>query len=315
MISALIQRTSLWFASVGRKRRPVSPARVNSQREIVVILHSLIIKRGEDLIHQTRIILMRRRIVVMFLLPLLSVSSLFSQNRYNFTQFKDETIDFLKQPTKWEGNDWLKLGLFSAGTFLVMQTDQPIRDAVMKDRNYVQSVPVKFGKLWGETYTTAVVAGAFGLHGLLTQNNSTKKVGFEIAQAALYSGGITGLLKFAVGRARPYTNKGAATYHPFTLWDDGFHSFPSGHSQLAFALSTVLSKNVDSRVLKVLAFVPAAMTVFSRVYQDYHWTSDCIASAIIGYVVATWVVDQHDGKESPVQLTGVYPLTIRINFN
>jgi hypothetical protein len=258
---------------------------------------------------------MRSRIIVTFLLPFLCVSSIFSQNRYNFSQFKDETIDFLKQPTKWEGNDWLKLGLVSAGTFLVMQADQPIRDAVMKDRSYTESMPVKFGKLWGETYSTAVLAGAFGLHGLLTQNNSTKKVGFEIVQAALYSGGITTLLKFALGRARPYTNEGTAKYQPFTIWDDGFHSFPSGHTTLAFALSTVLSRNVDSRALKVLAFVPAAMTAFSRVYQDYHWTSDCVVSAIIGYVVATWVVDLHDSKESPLQLTGVYPLTIRINFN
>jgi membrane-associated phospholipid phosphatase len=259
--------------------------------------------------------LVRQKILVILLLSAICLSSLYSQNRYNFSQFKDETIDFLNQPTKWEGNDWLKLGLFSAGTFLMMQADQPIRDAVMKDRSSMKSVPVEFGRFWGGTYTTAALAGAFGIHGLLTHNNTTKKVGFEIVQAALYSGGITGLLKFAVGRARPYTNEGTTTYHPFTFWDDGFHSFPSGHSQLAFALSTVLSRNVDSKVLKVLAFVPAAMTVFSRVYQDYHWTSDCIASAIIGYVVATWVVDQHDSKESPVQLTGIYPLTIRIKFN
>jgi membrane-associated phospholipid phosphatase len=149
----------------------------------------------------------------------------------------------------------------------------------------------------------------------LADNRSTGKVGFEIAQAALYSGGITSILKFALGRARPYTDEGSTKYQPFTLWDDGFHSFPSGHTTLAFALSTVLSRNADSRVLKVLAFVPAAMTAFSRVYQDYHWTSDCLVSAVIGYVVATWVVDLHESKEMPVHLAGVYPLTIRINLN
>jgi len=259
--------------------------------------------------------LMRRGILAFLLLPILCFSALRAQNPYNFSQFGNETIDFLKQPTRWEGNDWLKLGLAGAGTFLVMQIDQPVRDAVLKDRSYYNSAPTTFGKFWGETYTTAVFAGAFGLHGLLTQNNSTKKVGFEIAQAALYSGGITTVLKLALGRARPYTNEGTTKYQPFTIMDDGFHSLPSGHCTLAFALSTVLSRNIESKALKVLVFIPAALTAFSRVYQDYHWASDCVLGAVIGYVVATWVVDLHDSKEPPVHLSGIYPLTISINLN
>ena len=252
---------------------------------------------------------------MVLILPVLCVSSLQAQNTYTFSQFGNETVDFIKQPTRWDGNDWLKLGLAGAGTFLVTQIDQPVRDAMMKDRSYYDSAPIKIGKYWGEAYPTVIAASAFALHGLLTENRSTKKVGFEIIQAALYSGGITTALKLAVGRARPYTNQGSSHYEPFTIMDDGYHSFPSGHTQLAFALSTVLSRNVDSRTLKVLAFVPAAMTAFSRIYQDYHWTSDCFVSAVIGYIVATWVVDLHDSKEPPVHISGVYPLTISINLD
>jgi hypothetical protein len=256
-----------------------------------------------------------KSIVFLLLLILACENPLFSQNKYNFVQFRDETVDFIKQPAKWEGNDWLKLGLVGAGTFLVMQADQPIRDALMKDQSYYKSFPVEFGKLWGETYSTAIVAGVFGLHGILADDKATKKIGFEIVQAALYSGGITSVLKFAFGRARPFMMKGSADYQPFTLLDDGFHSFPSGHSTLAFALSTILSRNVQSNTLKALAYLPAVLTAFSRVYQDYHWTSDCLFSAVIGYVVATWIVDIHDPKESPVQVSSVYPLTIRINLD
>ena len=256
-----------------------------------------------------------KSIAFLFLLIIAYEYPLLSQNGYNFGQFRDETIDFIKQPTKGERNDWLRLGLIGAGTFLVMQADQPVRDAVMKDQSYYKSFPVEFGKLWGETYSTAIVAGAFGLHGLLANDNLTKKVGFEIVQAALYSGGITTILKVAFGRARPYTNKGRADYRPFTLLDDGFHSLPSGHVTLAFALSTILSRNVQSNALKVLAYIPAALTAFSRVYQDYHWTSDCLLGAVVGFVVATWVVDLHDQKESPVRVSSIFPLTIQINLN
>ncbi len=287
----------------------------NLRREIDVIHHNPDGVCDEGFLQSTRIISMRHRIIVALLLPFICASSLYSQNQYNFSQFKDETIDFLKQPAKWEGDDWLKLGLVSAGTFLIMQTDQPVRDAVMKDRSYVETVPVKFGKLWGETYSTAAVAGVFALDGVLADNNSSKKIGFEIAQAALYAGGITTVLKAAVGRARPYTDKGAWTYSPFTILDDGFHSLPSGHTTLAFALSTVLARNTDSGTLKVLAYIPATLTIVARIYQDYHWASDCVLGAAIGYAAATWVVNTHAEKDSPVKISSIYPLTIRINLD
>lgn len=258
---------------------------------------------------------MRHKALIAVSVLIISAPSLLAQNRYNLSQFANELFDFIKQPAKWEDNDWLKLGLVGAGTFLAMQADQPARDAVMKDRSYYSSVPVEFGKLWGETYSTAIVAGVFGIHGLLSENNSTKKVGFEIVQAAFYSGATTALLKAITGRARPYTNNGTTDYRPFTILDDGFHSLPSGHVTLAFALSTVLSRNVESNALKVIAYLPAALTAFSRVYQDYHWASDCVLGGLIGYIVATWVVDLHEQKESPVHVSSIYPLTISISLN
>jgi hypothetical protein len=235
-----------------------------------------------------------------------------AQNRYDFSQFGDETVAFIKQPLGWEGNDWLKLGLATAGTVLVMQLDQPVRDAMLKDRSYYKSFPIELGRRWGDNYTTIAAAGGFALHGILAGDKSTQKIAFEIAQSALYAGGITAALKLALGRARPFTDRGQSEFQPFTILDDDFHSFPSGHTTLAFALSTVLSRNVGSSTLKVIAFLPAALTAFSRIYQDYHWTSDCLLAGIIGYAVATWVVDRHDRNESPVSVSSIYPLTIRI---
>jgi membrane-associated phospholipid phosphatase len=258
---------------------------------------------------------MRQKFIVTILLFIIPQSFLFAQNRYNFSQFGNETADFIKQPLKWDGDDWLTLGAVGAGTILVMQIDQPVRDALTKNQSYRNSFPVKFGKLWGETYTTAAVAGAFALHGLLANAHSSNKVGFEIAQAALYAGGITTVLKAVIGRARPYTNKGPADYQPLTIFDDGYHSLPSGHSTLAFALSTVLSRNARSGALKILAYLPAVLTVFARESEDEHWTSDCILGGIIGYASATWAIDRHDQNDTRVTVSSIYPLTISINLN
>ncbi len=259
-----------------------------------------------------KISLLQFRIHSIFFLLLIFQSSLFSQNAYNISQFAEESFQFIKQPTKWQSNDWMKLGLISAGTVLIMQADRPIRENIFKDQSYSKSIPIEAGRIWGEAYPAAIFAGAFGLHGLIANDPSSKKIGFEIVQTVLYAGAITTFLKIAIGRARPFTNKGDANYKPFTLFDDDFHSFPSGHTTLAFSLSTVLSKNSKSDLLKILAYVPAILTMVSRVYQDNHWTSDAIIGASIGYFVGDWVVNLHEKKASPMQISSIFPLKIKI---
>lgn len=257
----------------------------------------------------------RHKIFLSLLLALICESSLLAQNQYNISQFTHESLDFIRQPGRWRGNDWLRLGLITAGTALVMQIDQPMRDVVLRDQGrHYYSVPIEAGRMWGEWYTTPVIAGAFGLHGWLAHSASSKKIGFELLQAVVYSEALTTSLKFLIGRARPYRNKGAFSFHPFQFSDIGFHSLPGGHSTEGWAMSTVLSRNAHSNVLKILAYVPAAFTSASRVYQDKHWTSDCALGATIGFLVGSWVVNLHEKKESAVSVSAVYPFTICISF-
>ena len=256
-----------------------------------------------------------------FFFPLLLIiifeSSLFGQLKYNFSQFGNETVDFIKQPTKWEGSDWLKIGLISAGTFLIMETaDQPIRDAVLKDQRYYKSVPIEFGRMWGDLYAPVVLFGGFAIHSLLTDDIGTRKIAYEIGQASLYAGAITYILKLAIGRARPYVNEGSTSFHPFSsIVSADNQSLPGGHNTAAFVLSTVLSRNAKPVWLKVLAYLPAALTFVSRVYQDKHWTSDDFLGAALGYFIATWVVDQHENNKSIVEISSTYPLSITIALN
>ena len=249
-----------------------------------------------------------------FLLLILFSSLTPAQNKYDISQFYNESIQFIKQPLKWEGSDWLKLSLVSAGTILVMQADQPIRNAVLRDQSFNGTVPEQIGRVWGRGYATIFFAGAFGLHSLITDDPSTKKIGFEIIQATLYAGAVTQFLKMTVGRARPYTNEGSENYHLFSLWNDDYHSFPSGDVTLAFSLSTVLSKNSKSDFLKIISFIPAVLTMASRVNRDMHWSSDVFMGAAIGYFVGDWVTNLHEKNDSVVETSSVYPLMIRIKL-
>ena len=237
------------------------------------------------------------------------------RNKYNFSQFENETWSFIKQPAKWDGRDWLRLGVIGAGSFLIIETvDQPARDLALRDRSYLHSVPIQAGRIWGELYSPVVLFAGFATHSLIANDNSTRKIAYEIGQACLYAGAVEYILKSAIGRSRPYMNEGKSSYRLFTLNDD-YHSFPSGHSAAAFAISTVLSRNVGPTWLKLLVYLPAAITPFSRVYEDMHWVSSCFIGGAIGYFVATWVVDLHEQNDSRVHVSSIFPLTISVTFN
>ncbi|MCX6145083.1 MAG: phosphatase PAP2 family protein [Ignavibacteriales bacterium] len=280
---------------------------------------------------------MRHRIIFSLLVLIICESSLVSQNlasrdivqgnsalrdsaernKYNFSQFGHETWSFIKQPTKWDGSDWLKLGLIGGGAFLAMQADQPIRDAVQKDQKYYKSVPIELGKMWADIYPPVLLFGGFAVHSLLTDDIGTRKIACEIAQALLYAGAADKLLAIVVGRARPYANEGSRSFHLFSSFfpKPEYQSLPGGHNVIAFALSTVLSRNAGPLWLKVAAYVPAGLTFVSRVYQDRHWTSDNVLGASLGYFVAAWVVDLHEREDSRIQVSSVFPLTISIALN
>jgi membrane-associated phospholipid phosphatase len=237
-------------------------------------------------------------------------------NKYNLSQFGHESVDFLIQPTKWDGGDWLRLGVIGGATFLAMQVDQPIRDAVLKDnRRYYYSVPIEGARMYGDLYSPFVFFGGFAIHYLLTDDISSRKIAYEIGQASLYTGAIVLTMKSIIGRARPHDNEGRATYHPFTFIGDEYHSLPGGHTATAFVISTVLSRNVHPTWLKVLVYVPAVITAYSRIYQDWHWTSDCVLGGALGYFIADWVVDLHEQNESRVHVSSIFPLTISVTLN
>jgi membrane-associated phospholipid phosphatase len=258
---------------------------------------------------------MKNKILFFLLFITIYSSALLGQQKYTFSQFGKETWEFVKQPTKWDAIDYTKLCMMSFLTYEIMVNyDQTFRTAVLKDQRYYKSFPIELGRMWGELYTPVILFSGFAIHSLITDDITTRKIAFEIGQASLYAGAVTFLLKTAIGRARPYTNEGIYSFHPFsTLFNQDDHSFPGGHNVAAFVLSTVLSRNAKPVWLKVLAYLPAVLTFVSRIYQDQHWTSDDFAGAVLGYFIATWVVDKHENNDkSIIDVSSTYPLSIRI---
>jgi membrane-associated phospholipid phosphatase len=234
---------------------------------------------------------------------------------YSFPQFWNETKLFFKQPTKWIGRDWVKLGVVTGGTIVMMPFDEDITNSTQGYQKYFYSAPIEGGRIYGEWYSIGGVAGAFAAFGIIANDTAAKKISIELLQAGLYSEMITTILKVGIGRARPVLTQDAFTYQPFNFFNYNYHSMPSGHTTSAFALSTVMSRHAHSLSLKILAYVPAGFTMFSRIYQHQHWLSDEILAAAIGYFAGNWVVDLHEGRRHKINVTSMYPVTISYSFN
>ena len=229
---------------------------------------------------------------------------------YSLSQFGRESYLWVRQPVLWRGGDWLKLGIVAAATFAVMPLDRSTMNLTNGGQRYYYSVPVVAGRVYGEWYSIGAVAGSFGIYGLLARDTASKKISIELLQAGIYAELATMMLKSIVGRARPYNSESPYTFHPFTIINDGYHSFPSGHATAAMALSTVMSRHARSTTLKILAYVPAGFTLFARIYQQKHWASDEILGSAIGFFVGNWVVDLHEGKRHRINVTSFYPTTV-----
>ncbi|ODN30298.1 phosphatase PAP2 family protein [Fervidobacterium thailandense] len=101
-----------------------------------------------------------------------------------------------------------------------------------------------------------------------------------IAQSFIATSTVTALLKFIIGRARPYVNIGALTFNPFSF-SKSFQSFPSGHASLSWTIFTPIAQNFGAQWY----FVPVILST-QRLWSDEHWLSDVIFGSVLGWWIA-----------------------------
>lgn len=236
------------------------------------------------------------RITILFITLLLSNLS-FAQNKYDLDQFINEGVDYYFAPFKWTSKDLLYLGLTVGATYSAMQFDNDFKEFTQRNRKEYSSLPILAGRFYGEPLTPIVLSTFFIVNGNSNASAYQKKMGFEIIQSTFYAFATTQLIKIVLGRERPEFTDDNMSFNGFTLFDNDYFSLPSAHTAIAFALSTVLSQNSKSDVLKVVSYLPALVTSYSRIYENRHWFSDVVLGGIIGFVTAKYFVALHDEKD------------------
>lgn len=234
------------------------------------------------------------RIVV--LIFLLSPGVLHAQldslrKRADVFRFADGVVYTFASPVRWDGKDWLMLGGLLAGTTVLTFIDQPVREFWLDQDNTFLDGVERVGYHYGKPYTAFGLTAGFYLTGLIFQNEWVKETGLMLGTSIFSSSMIMGLLKNAAGRARPETELGHLEFQPFTQ-SPAYHSFPSGHSSVAFGISILLAKRVESVPLKIVFYSLAATTAVSRMYADVHWASDIAFGGMLAWFCADTAISR-----------------------
>ncbi len=135
----------------------------------------------------------------------------------------------------------------------------------------------------GHWWLLSIISGILLAWGMLKKYSLAKKAGGLGLVTLLISEIVVGILKVLIGRPRPQILESGVS-HVGPSMEEGYDSFPSGHSVSAFTMAVVLSF-VFPR-WRLWWYMTAVLVAFSRVYMDIHFVSDVLAGGIVGVLVA-----------------------------
>ena len=103
------------------------------------------------------------------------------------------------------------------------------------------------------------------------------------------SGILNNIVKIVVGRTRPrlWFTDGLYGFAPFSFGESVYQSFPSGHTNTAFALALALSFFWPR--LRWAFFTFAVTIAASRVIITAHYLSDVIGGALLAIFITLWM--------------------------
>lgn len=138
----------------------------------------------------------------------------------------------------------------------------------------------------------------FGLYGVgrLGGDSRLANTSFTALETLAAAGLTVQVLKYLTGRARPRADKGSWHWVPFS-GRESYHSFPSGHAMVAWAIATPFAITYG-RPVSYIAYTLATAGSLARIYKDAHWASDVVAGSLIGYGFG-WALTLRHGDEDP----------------
>ena len=211
----------------------------------------------------------------------------------------EDGLAWLLAPLSYEGKDWLFVGSVAGTTVAAYAADGEVREFMRRNQQPGWYDAASYANEGGRVLWAEALTGALYLPGLLLDEPELRVTGRMVGQSLVYSGALTMTLRILFGRDRPYSEKGPRSFQGMQF-GNAEQSLPSGHTTVAFALASVLSRRIGHPAATVLLYMAAAATGFARMYHDQHWASDVVLGAAIGHS-AGWFVASREEQRSTGQ--------------
>ncbi|MCP5062744.1 MAG: phosphatase PAP2 family protein [Ignavibacteriae bacterium] len=131
-----------------------------------------------------------------------------------------------------------------------------------------------------------------------------------IVQSLTYSGLTAMFVRMIAGRKRPPFTNDHLDFNGFET-NNSFQSFPSGHTTVAFAFSTVLAEYFDTPWARIGFYGMAGLSAAERLLNDKHWFSDVTLGALLGIAGGLHVISEEKNRKKKTRIG----LTISPTFN
>lgn len=222
-------------------------------------------------------------------------------------------------PFHWEKKErleFLAIASFTAGFFLA---DEELQKVAQRNRSDFSDDLARFVTP-SEYIHPTVLIGSFYLGGLIFNRKKEKDTAWYLLEAAMFTQGITQVIKYSVGRARPFADKGAYHFEGFRTQVSSYSlSFPSGHASTAFSLASVISEQYDNRFIDWAVYSLAFLAAWARVNDNVHFTSDVFFGGVLGTWVGKTIVRLNKNKEEKSKELSIHPEiglnSIRVSLN
>lgn len=198
----------------------------------------------------------------------------------------------IRSPGKWRSQQWLTFGVVAAGVGTGFLADEPLQEYFAESQSPAADfVATNIGEPFGNPKYVFTGALAIYFSGRLFKEPSVSAPALVASKSIIVGVGATYFFKLLFHRVRPRdgTPPDAFDWHGPSLELENL-SFPSGHSTVAFALASSVSKHFSEYPLVGwIAYPLAATAAWSRVYDNHHWVSDVIAGAALGTFIGRTV--------------------------
>lgn len=195
-------------------------------------------------------------------------------------------------PVHWKGRQWGKFAAIAGATGLVMLTlDEPVQQIMIHNQEEALKTSSEIFYPLGNRFPPLLLTGMY-VTSLITNNRRMEHATLSVAKSLAISTVFYTASKSLIRRQRPTRTEDPYDFvPPFT--NKGYTSFPSGHTNTAFAVATAFSLEYnDKKWVPWIAYSLATLTAVSRVYDNRHWFSDIIIGASVGHFVTKAIYRQ-----------------------